>query len=113
MSWIFLAALSNRSVSVSAVRFAVLETGLQWGVAKPPESTYESLRSLRKTLIDRESGAIVGCNGAADGVRAVPLATDQRLGFASKGGNCRRDDRHRGLAFDNLHSAKKSRMLSQ
>ncbi len=65
---------------------AALRGGLRGTVLLPDEPGYDAARSIWNAMIDRRPGLIVQALGAADVVRAVNFARDQRLSLSVRGG---------------------------
>jgi FAD/FMN-containing dehydrogenase len=63
-----------------------LRSNLRGTVALPGEDGYDAARTIWNAMIDRRPGVVVRCLGAADVIKAVKLARDERLLLAVRSG---------------------------
>jgi FAD/FMN-containing dehydrogenase len=75
---------SNKHIPQHAV--TGLCSNLRGTVALPGEDGYDAARTIWNAMIDRRPGVVVRCLGAADVIKAVKLARDERLLLAVRSG---------------------------
>jgi FAD/FMN-containing dehydrogenase len=75
---------SNKHIPQHAV--TGLRSNLRGTVALPGEDGYDAARTIWNAMIDRRPGVVVRCLGAADVIKAVKLARDERLLLAVRSG---------------------------
>jgi len=75
---------SNKHIPQHAV--TGLRSNLRGTVALPGEDGYDAARTIWNAMIDRRPGVVVRCQGAADVIKAVKFARDERLLLAVRSG---------------------------
>ena len=63
-----------------------LKAGLRGQLVSPGDEGYDRARKLWNGMFDRRPALIARCAGAADVIRAVSFARDNRLAVAVRGG---------------------------
>ena len=76
----------GRSTQLSAEAIEAFRAGLRGAFCLPGEPGYDEARTLWNAMIDRRPAAVVRAASAADVMRTVRLASDQRLLLAVRGG---------------------------
>jgi hypothetical protein len=70
--------LDASTKSIPQDTLIALRNKLRGTVALPGEDGYDTARAIWNATVDRSPGLVVRCRGAADVIRAVELARDER-----------------------------------
>src|SRR6267154_2791045 len=76
--------MSQRGLASETLRS--FREALHGGLICPDDGDYEAARAVWNGMIDRQPALIVRCADAADVIRAVQFAQEERLAIAVRGG---------------------------
>ena len=86
MSTLEVAERTAAASSIDSAAVDALRAGLRGEVILPGQAGYDEARTVWNAMIDRKPAAVVRCLGAADVIRSIGFARDQKLALAVKGG---------------------------
>lgn len=86
MTELDLITLDSTKVTIDGAALEGLGAGLRGRLLRETDAEYEAARAIWNDMIDFRPGLIVRCAGAADVLRAVRFARDNRLLVAVRGG---------------------------
>ena len=86
MSTLEVAEHTAAASSIDSAAVDALRAGLRGEVILPGQAGYDEARTVWNAMIDRKPAAVVRCLGAADVIRSIGFARDQKLALAVKGG---------------------------
>ena len=85
MSQLEITQLNGDATTISEETWEVFSASIRGEFLTADEEGYEETRSIWNAMIDKRSGLIVQCAGAADVIRAMNLARDNQLLVAIRG----------------------------
>src|SRR6266702_3610769 len=86
MTEVQIRTLKGGTIALSNDILTALRSELHGSLCLPDEAGYDEARTIWNAMIDRRPGAVVRCRAASDVISAVPLARDNGLLVAARGG---------------------------